>query len=1039
MPTEKVEILAIMRDRLSGPMRGLVGAFKAVRAAAFSVTRVITGLVRSMFSLHGVIVTVIAGVTVQRILRAAGEVEEKVLEIGTLLGDVSRDTLNRLSQDIRRAAVQGGQAFQDEFKAAYDAISAGVAPRRLLDFLRTANQLAVGGVTTVSESVDLLTSILNAYNRGAEDAQDVSDVLFKTVEGGKTTIGELASSIFQVAPAAAAANVGIEQVGAALATLTAAGTPTRVAATNLRAALIELGKAGTTANKEFRAIAGVGFREFIENGGDLSEAMDLIRRRADQTNKAISDLFSSVEGGLAVQVLAGSGFDSLVANLQRMETRAGATQRAFELLSNSFLFQVRRLRLALADLVVELANQVLPTLTELSKSFADHTVSATDVLLRGVQGPSRAQFREAFSSIFDVIITFIKELGSFIGVALIEGVRVAFQAISPQIGDMLQDIFASALPGVDKSVAGQFDDARESLDDLWNRVRELKRESRQLLQEAEQNEAQRAGATIISDDDTERLFEARQRALRQRARELEEEAAELARGAEDKLNRVKQLEGAVAAVRAERQRDFEESLRAANDAIAEQASQLTDLDDPTNELGLAIKEMRRQVDELVNALQLVEEESPDAEDQEATKQRMLDLAEALNRVKTSLIDIGTQGIEAYKQLQTIVQDLNVRLLRATGDPNAELQALSIQQTRERVALQRQLGEAYRAIEPTLLRVQQAERDRLIVDQQLTVVEGQLKDINQEFTDALNLHADALESGNINRVQANQLDEEALRLARQRIEAIILELQAMQEAHPELMGMIQERIEAARRLNAGLETSRKKVEDLSLGERFGAGLAQGLGNLRTMGDLLQEIGLTIGNNLSSAISAVIDGTKSMKQAFADFARQTLQMIAELIIKMLILKAIQAAGIPIPGFNTGGPVRKFAEGGFTGPVPGPRVHKDVIHAGLTPGEYVVREEAVNRYGVGFMEAINRMLIPVDSLRSFAADLRHMRPKSNFQSGGSVQAGRTQASPALAVVHASDDSVGEFLRGGRSAFTQFLRDNADTFRSAIGAASS
>jgi len=61
-----------------------------------------------------------------------------------------------------------------------------------------------------------------------------------------------------------------------------------------------------------------------------------------------------------------------------------------------------------------------------------------------------------------------------------------------------------------------------------------------------------------------------------------------------------------------------------------------------------------------------------------------------------------------------------------------------------------------------------------------------------------------------------------------------------------------------------------------------------------------------------------------------------------------------------WNTGGHIPKFAGGGkFTGYVPGyDPTDSDGVLARLTGGEYVIRRQAVDKYGVGIMERINNM---------------------------------------------------------------------------------
>jgi len=85
--------------------------------------------------------------------------------------------------------------------------------------------------------------------------------------------------------------------------------------------------------------------------------------------------------------------------------------------------------------------------------------------------------------------------------------------------------------------------------------------------------------------------------------------------------------------------------------------------------------------------------------------------------------------------------------------------------------------------------------------------------------------------------------------------------------------------------------------------FWEALKWGFENSKT--DLLswQDIVIEVGqgfvkqfaNNAAGALMDFVDGTKSAKEAFQDFARSTLRWIAELIIKLTIMKALQSMGL------------------------------------------------------------------------------------------------------------------------------------------------
>ena len=98
-------------------------------------------------------------------------------------------------------------------------------------------------------------------------------------------------------------------------------------------------------------------------------------------------------------------------------------------------------------------------------------------------------------------------------------------------------------------------------------------------------------------------------------------------------------------------------------------------------------------------------------------------------------------------------------------------------------------------------------------------------------------------------------------------------------------------------------------------------------------------------LASALISVASAAKEVFPALAALAT---------------IRAIPAIASFVGGFgrgftrrNAGGPIRRFATGGY---VPGSG-NRDTVPAMLTPGEFVIRKKAVEKIGVGKLAALNR----------------------------------------------------------------------------------
>ena len=168
--------------------------------------------------------------------KAAIDFEKAMAEVSTLLDDTS--SLDNLGESVKNLSVEFGQAPVDQAKALYQIISAGASTAaEQMENLTVANKLAVGGVTDVATAADGLTTVLNAYAGTGLDVNRISDILFQTMKSGKTTIGELSSSIGNVATIAAQTGVSFDEIGAAVGTLTKAGINTSQSMDALRGVL----------------------------------------------------------------------------------------------------------------------------------------------------------------------------------------------------------------------------------------------------------------------------------------------------------------------------------------------------------------------------------------------------------------------------------------------------------------------------------------------------------------------------------------------------------------------------------------------------------------------------------------------------------------------------------------------------------------------------------------------------------------------------------------------------------------------------------
>jgi hypothetical protein len=175
----------------------------------------------------------------------------------------------------------------------------------------------------------------------ADQAQSVSDMLFATVKRGKTTFAELAPSIGMVASTAASANVPLEELGAAIATMTRNGVKTDNAVT----ALTSIIAAFLKPSKEAAAYAKtLGFE--MSSATIKAEGLKGVFERIKKLPPdAISRLFPKIRALRGV-LPALRNMQGFVEDIELMKNRAGMTETAFAKMSKTLSMAFNRLKQA---------------------------------------------------------------------------------------------------------------------------------------------------------------------------------------------------------------------------------------------------------------------------------------------------------------------------------------------------------------------------------------------------------------------------------------------------------------------------------------------------------------------------------------------------------------------------------------------------------------------------------------------------------------------------------------------------------------------
>jgi len=280
------------------------------------------------------------------------------------IADTSTVSLEQQSKMLLGVSSRTGQSVIDLAEAQYQAISAGVESAKSAAFVETATKAAIGGFTDSATAVDGLTTVLNAYSLSADHAARISDQMITAQNFGKTTFGDMAGYLGQVIPIASALNVQTEELFASIATLTKQGIPTSAAMTGIKAALSNILKPAGEAAKVAEQL-GLDFSSSALKSKGFTAFLADVMEKTGGNEQTLSKLFGSVEALNSVLALTKNGGADFTAALDAMADSAGATDSAFNTVTNTLSYKFNTLKNKAQNALITLGAAIEPILLKI--------------------------------------------------------------------------------------------------------------------------------------------------------------------------------------------------------------------------------------------------------------------------------------------------------------------------------------------------------------------------------------------------------------------------------------------------------------------------------------------------------------------------------------------------------------------------------------------------------------------------------------------------------------------------------------------------
>jgi TP901 family phage tail tape measure protein len=354
-------------------------AAEKIRRAAIGADKSVVGVDKSaatlgttMGSLGKTMMGFVGFYAISRYLKSAigdyAKLEHQLAEVSTMLDDQTMLYLPQYRDQLVKLSIQYGESTQTLSRGLYDIISASVDAADALEVLEVSTKAAKAGISDTGIAADAITTVLNSYSLKAKEAGRVSDLLFATIIRGKTTFNELGPSIGQVASLAASAGLSLEEVCAALATMTRAGLQTDIAVTSLKGILTTF----LSPQQQAVDIAKKWGLELNTNTLRTKGLSGVIQELSKMSQENIAGIFGNVRAltGLSalLQQTEGYAFD-----LNYTMNSLGLTEAALEKISGTTAFKLDRMAQAWKAMKRDSVEGLIP----LVESWTDIVVDST--------------------------------------------------------------------------------------------------------------------------------------------------------------------------------------------------------------------------------------------------------------------------------------------------------------------------------------------------------------------------------------------------------------------------------------------------------------------------------------------------------------------------------------------------------------------------------------------------------------------------------------------------------------------------------------
>jgi TP901 family phage tail tape measure protein len=297
--------------------------------------------------------------------------ENSLAKIEGLVG-IAGDEVREMGDAALAMSADFGKSGTEAADALFFITSAGLRGSDAMDVLEASMKASAVGLGETAVVADLATSAMNAYGSDVLSAANATDVMVAAVREGKLEASSLGGAMGRVLPVASAMGVQFHEVGAAFAALSRTGTNANEAATQLRGILSSLLKPtkGAQAALTEMGLSAEDLRDQLREQGLLA-TLQTLNEQFSGNSAAAARVFGNFRALSGVLDLMGANAATTEDIFASMADTAGITDEAFAVVAETTGFKLQRAMANFKNVLIEIGDILAPTVEAITDFFSN--------------------------------------------------------------------------------------------------------------------------------------------------------------------------------------------------------------------------------------------------------------------------------------------------------------------------------------------------------------------------------------------------------------------------------------------------------------------------------------------------------------------------------------------------------------------------------------------------------------------------------------------------------------------------------------------